>query len=86
VHLFVKFPIFALEDLLVMFDFEKFGLGGFNECSLMGDDVFQGLNELSDFPSGHTACALCRSVAITTLRIVLYGIRDVLTFTLGPKP
>jgi hypothetical protein len=38
-----------------MFNFEKFGLGGFNECSLMGDDVFQGINELSDFPSGHTA-------------------------------
>jgi hypothetical protein len=46
-----------------MFDFEKFGLGGFNECSLVGEDVFQGINELSDFPSGHTARALRRSVA-----------------------
>jgi hypothetical protein len=68
-----------------MFELEKLGLGGFNECSLMGDDVFQGINELSDVPSGHTARALRRSVAITTSCIVLCGIRDVLAFTLGSK-
>lgn len=49
--------ILILENILVMFDLLYLVLGGFDECGLVVDDVFQHVDELPHLPGGDLAGA-----------------------------
>lgn len=49
--------ILVLENILVMFDLLYLILGGFNECGLVVDDVFQHVDKLPHLPGGDLAGA-----------------------------
>lgn len=55
-YLLLQFFIFGFEDLLVVLDFQDVCFCGFDNRGLLGDGLFQAVNELSDLlvcdPSG----------------------------------
>ena len=68
-----------------MFDLLYFVLGGFNECGLVVDEVFQRVDKLPHLPGGDPAGAF-RGLKASPLRVCLFRIRDLMvliTLTAG---
>lgn len=47
-HLLVKLLVLDPEKILIVLDLKQLGFGGFDQGGLVGDDVFQAVDELPD--------------------------------------